>query len=320
MRYIILFIYSWAFLISKNALCQDNVRYLQEANGVEYFVSGPGVKPKRRGVFDESFFRGHSTKVIKKIKGKLIYDVNYTVDKSGFRQSTSSHKPQKKKHFFLIGGSIAFGEGLTNNETITHWLNTKSSKVEAYPLGFLGHGPQHAWYKFNERYLPKVVPQKEGSAVIVAHEEESGKLLGTVSHLSYISGFPLLGKNNNEYTVEGTFKTHGSLIQRMIINYCNPFLSCRKFLPFFARPPTQSDIQELLDVFSSVEKMYRQQFRVEKFYLLWVGEEKWIEYIKKHSKLKILTLKYDKFDVSHPNSKGSKQIADYLFSHQELFN
>ena len=102
--------------------------------------------------------------------------------------------------------------------------------------------------------------------------------------------------------------------------YLSRYFLSRKFLPFFSRPPTQDDVQELLNVISSIEKMYRQQFNVEKFYLLWIGEDKWIEFIKKHSKLKVLTLKYDKFDESHPNSKGSKQIADYLFSHQELFN
>jgi hypothetical protein len=317
MRYLTIFICAWVFWICKNAFGQNTVRYLQESNGVEYFVSGAGIQPSGM-IFHESVFRGHSTNVIKKINGELIYNVTYKVSRSGFRQSDASIQPKKEKHFFLIGGSIAFGEGLKDNETITHWLNTTSSNVETYPLGFLGHGPQHTWIKFSKKYLPKVVPQKEGSAIIIAHEEESGKLLGKVSHLSYVARFPILRKINNEYTIEGSFKTHGDFIQKMIINFCLPFLTCKRLLPFFSRPPSQSDILELLNVFTSIEKMYREQFHVKNVYLLWVGEEKWIEFINKNSKFKVLTIKYDKFDISHPNSNGAKQIAESLLKNKDL--
>lgn len=307
------------FFMCSNGFSQVHKRYLQEANGVEYFVSGAGISSTGR-VLHESVFRGHTTNVIKKVNGKTIYDVNYTLSKNGFRQSDSSNKLQKKKHFFLIGGSIAFGEGLKDDETITHWLNLRSSKVESYPIGFLGHGPQHTWYKFNKKYLARVVPQKKGSAVIIAHEDESGKLLGTIAHLFYAARFPVLKKkNNNEFYLDGTFKTDGSIVQKYLIEYCLPFLVCKRMLSFFHQPPSEKDLKKLIDVFTSIENMYRQQFQVENVYLLWVGEEKWINFIKKNSQLKILTLKFEKFDISHPNSKGAKQIADYLLSHKELF-
>ena len=52
--------------------------------------------------------------------GEIIYDVIYTIGEDGFRRDVTS----AEKNVYIYGGSFVFGEGLNDDETLSHFLNT----------------------------------------------------------------------------------------------------------------------------------------------------------------------------------------------------
>ena len=306
------------YFFADNATSNDLIRYGQEVGGVEFKLRGDDLTTP-----DDVFGRipqPNSKSDIEKYKnGKLIYKALYTIDQYGLRISSASHLPGKTKHFFLIDGSVAFGEGLSDDSTIAHLINTRSKIYEAYSLGFLGYGPNHNWLLFKQDQLSKKIKQKKGSAIIITGDQDIRRFLGTYDHLLYASTSPyLVEKSPGEFEYRGNFKKNGSLMQRLISNICAPLIFCGQHLSYFYKKTDQSQIALAARVFASIEKMYREQFDVEDFTILWTGPDEYIPIWERYTKTKIIKFDFDKFDSSHPSVLGAKQIVDSLFLNKIL--
>ena len=285
-------------------------------DGTEVVIQGAGVKLGTNGLsLGIKSFLGNSTRFAKYKNGKLLYDAIYSVNINKFRTSSASFKPNKKKHFFIFDGSVAFGEGLNDDETIHHWINKKSKIYEAYEIGFLGEGPQHHWIRLSEKKLPVQVLQKKGSALIITHESDIGKLVGLIPHLTYGFYFPRLVETRpGEFKNTGKFMYNGSLLQRMLINFCRPLSFCYTWMVNYGHGQVpEEDLAMGARVIEATVKMYREQFDVENVTILWVGSNEALSIFQKNTKLKVIHLDYETQDGSHPSKKGALQIANALF-------
>ena len=73
--------------------------------------------------------------------GETVYDVTYTIGSDGYRWEEDQTKYDSK----LFGGSFVFGEGLNDNETLSHFLTTNHN-FKTKNLGVYGYGLQQALY------------------------------------------------------------------------------------------------------------------------------------------------------------------------------
>lgn len=296
---------------------EDELRW-RSIGGQEFIAKSKGIGNSRNKSLRENFIN-RTTEISKRIEGKLIYNVIYTVDKNGFRTSQASHLPSKTKHFFIIDGSVAFGEGLNDDQTIHHLINTRSKTYEAYELGFLGSGPQHNWLIFKNKFLPKLVKEKRGSAILITQGQDFRRLVGTIDHLIYSSRFPnLVEVTPGNFERHGNFKNNGTFLQRIFSNLCVPFFLCKTFMTKTYKNPDESQIALAARLFDSIEKMYREQFDVEDFRILWVGGDE-VKIFHNLSKIKTIHVPFDRFDESHPSALGTKQIVDYLFAEKIIY-
>ncbi len=81
----------------------------------------------------------------KKIKeGKVVYDVDYTIDKKGHRIASNSAINKKfKKSVLFFGCSFTYGEGVKDNQSLPYVFNLKTnSKYNVANFGFSGYGVQ----------------------------------------------------------------------------------------------------------------------------------------------------------------------------------
>lgn len=73
---------------------------------------------------------------------ELIYDVVYTIDSNGLRISPPARGGNNIGCVAFFGGSLTFGEGLNDNETMPYITGVKTNgRYRIYNFGFPGYGP-----------------------------------------------------------------------------------------------------------------------------------------------------------------------------------
>lgn len=262
-------------------------------------------------------------KTLKYIDGKLVSNSISTIDKNGLRVSSASHRIKKNKHLLLIDGSVMFGSGLNDDETISHWINLKSSKYEAYSIGLNGYQLPHDWLIFKKGDLPKKIRQKKGKAIIYINSGTVYGLAQRFQQLSYFKSWPFIKKNSEgQYHFAGLYQDHLKLSQKWLLKYCLPFNFCKSFIESRSYGWNfKKYLPHTIGLISSIRDMYRQQFDSEDFIVAWGDKEiangKFIEEI---SDLKVFN--WSKFSVQqdmHPSKEGAKSMADFLFD-QKIIN
>lgn len=299
---------------------QADYRTIDDA-GDEYIYKG-------QVVVEDSFF-GHipmpntSHEIIKIRNGKELHRTQVEIDKNGFRLSPASHRQLKSKHLLLIGSSSVFGEGLKSDQTLFHLINIRSKVFEAYPLAFYGYGPQHAWLNFKLQKLLKVIRQKKGRALLFIHEGDFARFFGMAHTLSYTAKYPFIEEIDGQFVFMGNFLNNGRWWQKLFLKYCSPFRFCSKLFTNFTSKTIKKDQLAILGrLFEDIEKMYREQFDVEDFQIVWKGSEYYSQQLEAVTKVKITNYYYHVYQKKHSypdghtNSKGMRLISDFLFENK----
>ena len=291
-----------------------------EPGGVEYYYEGVNFDSGNVTRANNPFLDGE-THVTKLINGKVVYKVTYSINKDGIRTSKASGKKGKSKHVFIVDGSVAFGEGLNDDETVTHHLNEKSKNFEAYEIGFLGNGLQHNWIRFKEHKLHTIVPYQSGSAVFILNGQDVRRLLGTLDHLTYAAEFPHIKEvSEGIFEHKGTFAETGSLIQKMAIQICVPFNFCKNWLKMLWAQPSEEQIEATARFFHSIVNFYRDEFKAENIVVIWTGTPEIAEIFQRYTNIRVIHFdSYERYPDQHPTPKGAKQIADLLIKENIVY-
>lgn len=266
----------------------------------------------------------NSKHTITKIKdGKVISETFANIGENGFRISSASHLPGKTKHILLIGSSTIFGEGLKDDETLSHNVNQRSKVFEAYPMAFYGSGPQHIWLQFKAGNLPKKIKEKRGRALIITHIREFDRFFGTVSTLPYTASFPYVKETSlGHFEFAGLFQDSGDWWQKIIIQICLPVRSCAAFLPRLESNRSDEELAIIGRLLKEIEKMYREQLDVENVQIVWKGSKILAEKISKYSQMKVITTEGMSEETNadgHSTANGVKNFTDFLFDKKLVY-
>ncbi len=295
-------------------------RYLGYA-GTEYIVRGDlDLSKKINDTTPMANFIGKTTGFAKYRNGKLIFDVNYTVDKNGFRLGPNAHKKNKTKHFLIIDASIAFGEGLNDNETIHDVINAQSKDYEAYAVGMPGYGLQHHWLKFKSKELQKHIPQKKGSAIIITSDADIGKATGNLNVLPFCSDFPrLVEVRDRVFEHVGTFAQDGTFSQRTFSRFCVPFRFCSGLLSKLDQTVSREEIIFGAKLINSIVAMYKEQFDVENVKVLWRGSPEGGLLFGSYSTAQVIYKDFQtSYEDGHPDKRAAEEVAGFLIRNNNL--
>lgn len=299
--------------------CPDKSKPMHEVNhGIETITCGSIARMHPKLGIETS--PNAKMQVTRYENGKFIYTKEYTTDKNGFRKSPSSHKLGKKKHFLYIDGSIAFGYGLNDNETTTHWINSKSKDYEAYAVGYQHYLDQHTWLQFEQGDLPQKIKQKTGRAMLISYDYKIEVLAERRHTLPMISNSPNIQEDKNGiFRYLGRFADTTSYFNKFIISVCLPLPACKSYL--FSHPQgaeseeLEADMARLARLYSSIDKFYRAQFDVEEFVIGWTGTPENRIKLQKHLTMPILQLPdVKRYSDAHPTPEGARDWADYILA------
>lgn len=141
--------------------------------------------------------------VIKKIKRKKVYDVYYTINKDGLRETPSSNEASNKCLLFF-GDSFMFGEGLNDNETLPYYVGEKTNyKYKIYNFGFIGYGPNQMLSALEHGIVDNVITECKESTVI--YDAMPDHVIRIAGRKSWETNDPKYSLINNEAVYQGHF-------------------------------------------------------------------------------------------------------------------
>jgi len=109
---------------------------------------------------------------------QLIYNQEYTITSQRFRE-TPLKRHEESCNVVFFGGSITFGEGVSDHEAMPYFFEKESNgKFNAYNLGFHGYGPHQMLRMLETDRLKTIV---DGSVHLVIYQ-------GIQAHVDRVAG------------------------------------------------------------------------------------------------------------------------------------
>ena len=146
------------------------------------------------GVFRAKKTRGFGT--------RLIYDVTYTIDANGLRQTPA---PGCGPAVFFFGSSTTFGEGVNDSETLPFYF-AEATHLRAVNFGLNGYGP-HQMLRMLEVDRPGVAGA--GVPQLVVYLADSDHILRAAGLAVWDQDGPLYGDRDGRATYSGSFRANG---------------------------------------------------------------------------------------------------------------
>ena len=122
---------------------------------------------------------GRRVTSIKRVNGRKVYDVVYTIDAAG-RRVTPVGPPEPGPTVLFFGGSNTFGEGVNDDETLPHFLARAVPSAAVYNYGFCGYGPQQMLAMLEDGRLDDLVRDRSVIAVYLFIDAHVARAVGSM--------------------------------------------------------------------------------------------------------------------------------------------
>ncbi|MHB9155202.1 MAG: hypothetical protein ACYC5N_05840 [Endomicrobiales bacterium] len=114
----------------------------------------------------------------KQVNGKTIYDVVYSIDRYG-RRITPFAVPGGQGCLLFFGCSLAFGEGVNDDETLPFYLSQLLPGYTPYNYGCSGYGPQSMLAKLEDNGLAGEVQGKRAVLLYLFIDDHVNRATGS---------------------------------------------------------------------------------------------------------------------------------------------
>ena len=207
-------------------------------------------------------------KLVKHKDTTIIYDVSYTFDEFSRRINPANPLSTIDKKFVLFfGGSITFGEGLNDHETLPYYFTSMDSSYKSYNYGFSGYGPNQMLRFMQDSGIWDQIGEKEGICIYVYIDDHIKRANGYLSCFTTFCTFaPYYKLNDSKLSYKGSFYKG-----RPVLNYLFFLLHNSNFLRYFHMDLPLARKQHIELTASLVEESYEvftDHFEDGKFYLL----------------------------------------------------
>lgn len=173
-------------------------------------------------------------------KNEIIYDVIYNIGKDNFRKSLFEGKPS----IHLFGGSMAFGEGLNDNQTLSYYL-TKNHNLKTKNFGVHGYGIHQALF---------LIEQLNKSAVNGVNLILTGSfhVRRSACKVPYSNGSPYYENNNGLASLNGNCDIRDNFFEK-IFHKSNISKLYYQIFPRYGKN-SDEDILQYLAIMRSIKR------------------------------------------------------------------
>lgn len=173
-------------------------------------------------------------------ENEIIYDVIYNIGKDNFRKSLFEGKPR----IHLFGGSMTFGEGLNDNQTLSYYLS-KNYNLKTKNFGVHGYGIHQALF---------LIEQLNKSAVNGINLILTGSfhVRRSACKVPYSNGSPYYENNNGLASLNGVCDIGDNFFEK-IFNKSNISKLYYKIFPRYGKN-SDEDILQYLAIMRSIKR------------------------------------------------------------------
>ena len=126
--------------------------------------------------------KSYQATVMKYVGEELIYDTVYTIDAQGLRVAPPHDPTMAESAVLFFGGSITFGEGMEDTETMPYQLGLKTqAHFPIYNFGFHGYGPHQMLAALQQGLVEKLVEQTPSLVIYQAISAHVARSAGRTS-------------------------------------------------------------------------------------------------------------------------------------------
>jgi hypothetical protein len=112
--------------------------------------------------------------------GGKLYDVTYTIDPIGRRETPIVGAGQRDRHLVFMGGSYTFGQGVEDDETFPYYVGELTTRYRPYNYGWSGGAPADALMKFQLRRISAEVNETRGLLIYLFIDGHIGRTIGSM--------------------------------------------------------------------------------------------------------------------------------------------
>lgn len=266
----------------------------------------------------------HST-LIK--ENDTVYDVFYSID-NNWKRITPDYDSSRSKYALFFGCSIAFGEGLNDNETFPYYFQELTNEHNSYNFAYPGYGANQMLARMEYQNLTEQVKEKDGVAFYVFFMGHVPRVIGSMdTYVGWTSGSPYYYLDNGKLKRNKMFKNgrywiskfYELVYQTSIVNY---------FKINFPKTFQPKHYELTAEIIQASKEKYKEQFGNDNFYVILYSAYKIVPEEDDELFKQLLTVRGIKFidldsfiDYSeeytlggdpHPNAKTNKLLVEEL--------
>lgn len=268
-------------------------------------------------------------------ENKIVYDVEYSIDKNHRRTVYNQEKKQKTaKYLLALGDSFTFGAGVTSGQDYPSQLAEKiSNRTKIYNLGKPGFGPNDLLFQLqSEPRLLSDISEKEGVAIWLFIEDHIERFVCDLKCYQngsnkYILGKPRYSIINDKLVHLGSFSEAVNLKRKLFY-----YLGQSEALKYSGFRPDYKpeDLNAVVTGLNEIKTILEQKNNLKKFYILFLGKfnekQDLIDLLKRKDfgiidisdipvhKIKNMRIPFD----GHPTSNYYWTISEILKKYAEL--
>lgn len=256
-----------------------------------------------------------------------VYDVNYTID-NNWKRVTPDFDSSRSKYALFFGCSIAFGEGLKDDQTFAYDFQQQTNEYNSYNFAYPGYGTNQMLARMEFQNLTEQVKEKDGIGFYLFFMGHVPRVIGSMdTYVGWTSGSPYYYMDNgilkrNKMFKNGRYwisKFYELVYQTSIINY---------FKINFPNKLQPKHYELTVEVIQASKNKYIEQFGNDNFYVILypsykiVPEEdyKLFKQLLTEKSIKYIDLdsfieyeeKYTLGGDPHPNANTNKMLVEEL--------
>lgn len=259
--------------------------------------------------------------------GNVVFDVHYTIDHNHMRV-TPGHDSSRKEFALFFGCSIAFGEGLEDNQTFPYHFQQLSKRYNAYNFATSGQGTNHMLAKLEYYKLPEIVKEKSGVGIYIFFWDHLRRSIGSMKrYTDWLSTAPYYKFEDGQLVRNRTFKD-GRYVTSKIYEYIYHSSILKYYQVDFPMRLNNNHYDLVSEMILESRKKFKDQTGSDRFYVLWFpsyikytpGEKSEFMTVLDKKGIKVIDFS-DIINYSgeytigidpHPNSKTNELLAGEL--------
>jgi hypothetical protein len=139
--------------------------------------------------------------------GRTVMHSVCTIDEHGLRHTPVTNPDRRKRFVAIFADSLAFGEGLSDEDTLPAFVGKHTNDHTPYNFGLPAHGPQQMFRRLVENRVRPFVAQNEGLGIYLFIDDHVYRAAGSLRMYNlWCSPYPCYQLTDGKLEYHGSFE------------------------------------------------------------------------------------------------------------------